>query len=412
MEEIDYKLPEDIIIYEGKIEVLNIKNEFIEGKIIYKWLPKPEVIIEVNKQKLDIEPTCNIFNNMEIDIKIGDQEFKQVRLNHLKYQDNEKEICFRGNFNRKLLLNSDLIMEKLDDEIEIDYITFEVPNFVLSFFENNEELVLECKNYEINLKKIEEYIPNIRQLKNYGTYQKTHNGSIKKKNNKKMKISEVEEVIDTLNSFFCFLNCSLTACINIKGYIKNEEIFVCYSTSRINAFKYLIKWTDKIEDSENYNKLWSKFKEKHKEEEFRILLNRYNAILNNSVPVEPSIVIEQSIIEMIYFINCKKDSGYPEKLRKVLCCYNIDFNELNKNNEIINCTLKDKTLGCEIDSYYELFGFIRNAYTHPNNKKMEKIEKIDKEIYVEIYLAYKSIILRIILIELKYQGKYWDYNSR
>lgn len=407
-----------IVIYEGQYVIKNDKHEvIIEGIIQFDWLPDSRAIFSgTSKHYSDEAEIFKIFTEYNnFDILLAGLCFGKGFLTNITIGGN----FVKGTISQKAI--------KGDKSIAVQKLRFSIPNLRdfhglpvkritdENFSFSRDRIILENDNYTITIDKCHNYKELQESLKSKGGYIIQYGGELKCKKGAIL-IDDTKEIFSCLDTYLSFLNGRRTSALFIHGIYENETIWCDYTSYFVDTYKSVISWPQEFSVI-GLNEIWQKFSDLWKDSDDKNFLISaiywYNESNRNSSFAESSIIMAQTVLELIYnwlLIEKKKiligkDSENicaANKIRLLLSHLNISYDVPSSFHDLQSYIDKSKDIIDAPDAVVQ----IRNAIVHSQEEKRKKLSKINSKTKNEALQLSIWYIEMSLLFILNFDDKY------
>lgn len=402
-EYVDYKMDENISIYEGKFIIYLDKKYKCSGKLIYKMTPPTSINFK-----------AEIISAEEMDLALDyDDAILEV------YGYKPMSITIHTISDAKILgyVNDSFIKSK---NAYVDYVDFQIVNldkFPGKLIKHQDKLFAGRIQFDINefTVTIDKRYDYRKELKddlraNAGTII-THVGRITKRDNSLFKTRSINSLLDRIAASLSFMCGRYVDICVAKGYNNDVNVFRLWRENIITPFKFVPTWTDTLANYHNIEKYMSlmckKLEDGYYGPAIKNIIDWYIESLGH-LTLENNIISIQVALEALSYVVLVEQSKlmFDEEFDKNLASKNIrlllSICKIPYGKEELN--IFDNSIKNKFDDGVDLVIYYRNKIVHPSRKgHRAHLEVEDMWNIIQIGTRYIELVL---LSLIGYKGEY------
>ena len=400
-----YGIDEDINIYRGKFCVYLDKKYKCFGNIIYKM--SPPISINVEAKILFTEDIDDI-----IDIDYDDAILELHGYKPVSMTINSKTSNFiEGYINENTIKSKNNYVDYVDfDIINLDKIPGKLINHKEKLYAGRIEF--EVNEFKVIIDKRYDYTKDLKEeLKYKSGMIITHTGRIIKKDNTYFKTTNINELLEKIESALSFMCGRYIEICCATGYIEDKNVYRLWRNGIVTTFKFVPTWSDTISNYHNFEKYMSLMVNKLDDEYYGLAIKHvidwYIDSLNN-MSLENNIISIQIALETLSYLVLVEQY-------KILTDEEFDKNTTSKNIKLLldECEIRygkneldffDRFIINKFNDGVDLVIYFRNSIVHPSRKRHSlKLDIEDMWNIIQIGTRYVELI---ILSIIGYKGEY------
>lgn len=415
----NYEPNQVIEIYRGEVvmEMDEITVTLQNARVFFSWYPKLGMFISACDQNLNAEESRLISTSESFKVKIDGNTLGKGYISAL---------TISGSHSLTIRMIDQVIMG--DASISCTEIFFSIPNLKAFLgdrikIETNRgisyyggRVALDDGEFRVILDKAIDMSEMERKSEVSEGHILTYDGLLKRVNGKPISHSDVDQLMPRLAKFLSFINGYEIYPLIIYG-IHDEEIkWIDYSAREIQSFQYVKSWS--VSSSvDGFSELWlnfSKFwKDENNQDVFNNAINLYNQINRKDQYIESSIVIGQTVLELLYnwwVVETRKgildkdaeSISASNKIRLLLSFTGYEDYSAPDSFTYLQDLIEESR---ELKDAIEAVVYIRNSIVHSQERKRRELKRIAHRARIEALDLIIWYVEYALLHFLQFKGK-------